>query len=289
MFGEVLTAMVTPFDENGKLNLKTAQRLARHLIKKGNDGLVLAGTTGESPTLTLEEKIDLVDAVCDEIKGSGKILVGTGSNSTKETIETTKIFEQNTNIDGVMVVTPYYNKPTQQGIVDHYFKISAVTSLPIMIYNVPKRTGTNIEAQTVKQLATMENIVAIKEASGDLNQISNIHRICKNSINIYSGEDHLTLPMLAVGSKGVVSVAGHVVSQYIKEMITEFSVGNTQNAQKINSKLLPVYEALFMESNPIPVKKAVELLGFEVGNCRPPLTTPTKSTIESLKNILKEL
>ncbi|WP_350345013.1 4-hydroxy-tetrahydrodipicolinate synthase [Proteinivorax tanatarense] len=289
MFGEVLTAMITPFDAKGRVDLQNAQKLAKDLLKKGNDGIVLVGTTGESPTLSLQEKIDLVDAVCDEIKGSGKVLVGTGSNNTKDAVETAKIFENNTNVDGVMVVTPYYNKPTQQGLLNHYQQIAKNISLPIMIYNVPKRTGTNIIPDTLYKLSEQDNIVAIKEASGDLEQIMKINNLCGDTIDIYSGEDHLTLPILSIGGKGVVSVAGHIVSKYIKEMITEFNLGNVKKAREINLKLLPVYDALFMESNPIPVKKSVELLGYSVGDCRPPLSKPLNKTIENLKKIMKKL
>ncbi|QNO16478.1 4-hydroxy-tetrahydrodipicolinate synthase [Alkalicella caledoniensis] len=286
-FGKVLTAMITPFTPEGTVNLKEAKKIARHLIDNGNDGLVLIGTTGESPTLTLEEKIELVDVISNEVKGKAKIIVGTGSNNTVETLRTTKAFENNTNIDGIMVVTPYYNKPTQKGLILHFEKIALSTKLPIMLYNVPSRTGGNILPDTVKKLSNINNITAIKEASGDLVQVSEIADLCGDNIDIYSGEDSLTLPMLSVGAKGVVSVAGHVVGKEIHNMIDEFFLGNYDKAREIHLKLLPIFKNLFIETNPIPVKAAMQLLGFKTGVCRLPLSPPNDKTIEILKETLK--
>lgn len=286
-FGKVLTAMITPFTPEGTVNLKEAKKIARHLIDNGNDGLVLIGTTGESPTLTLEEKIELVDVISNEVKGKAKIIVGTGSNNTVETLRTTKAFENNTNIDGIMVVTPYYNKPTQKGLILHFEKIALSTKLPIMLYNVPSRTGGNMLPDTVKKLSNIDNITAIKEASGDLVQVSEIADLCGDNIDIYSGEDSLTLPMLSVGAKGVVSVAGHVVGKEIHNMIDEFFLGNYDKAREIHLKLLPIFKNLFIETNPIPVKAAMYLLGFKTGVCRLPLSPPNDKTIEILKETLK--
>ena len=286
-FGKVLTAMITPFTPEGKINFKEAKKIARHLINNGNDGLVLVGTTGESPTLTLEEKIELVDSVTSEIKGEGKIIVGTGSNNTVDTLRTTLAFENNTNIDGLMLVTPYYNKPTQKGLIMHFEKIARSCHLPIMLYNVPSRTGVNLLPESVKKLSELSNIKAIKEASGNLVQVSEIAALCGNNIDIYSGEDSLTLPMLALGAKGVVSVAGHVVGKEIHQMIDEFLKGNYKNAREIHLKLLPVFKNIFMETNPIPIKAAMNILGFNSGVCRMPLSPPEDKTVELLKSILK--
>ncbi|SES77865.1 4-hydroxy-tetrahydrodipicolinate synthase [Anaerobranca gottschalkii] len=288
IFGRLLTAMVTPFDTKGRVNYQEAKKIARHLMENGNDGLVLIGTTGESPTLTLEEKIKLVEEVMEELKGQCKIVVGVGGNNTEEVIKTVKEFEKK-GIDGIMVVTPYYNKPTQKGLYLHFEKIAQSTSLPIMLYNVPSRTGCNLLPQTVKELAKIENIVAIKEASGDLNQVSEIVRLCGDEIQVLSGDDSLTLPMLSVGAIGVVSVASHIVGKEIKEMIESFSKGDVKKATMIHLKLMPIFKNLFVESNPIPVKLAMNLIGFNAGQCRLPLCSPSDSTVDLIKKTLKEL
>ncbi|SHJ56874.1 dihydrodipicolinate synthase [Anaerobranca californiensis DSM 14826] len=288
IFGRLLTAMITPFDTEGKVNYQEAKRIAEYLMENGNDGLVLIGTTGESPTLALNEKLKLVEEVMAGLKGRGKVIVGVGGNNTEETIRTIKEFE-NKGIDGIMVVTPYYNKPTQKGLYLHFEKIAQSTTLPIMLYNVPSRTGCNLLPGTIKELAKIKNIVAIKEASGDLNQVSEIIRLCGENIQVLSGDDSLTLPMLSVGAIGVVSVASHIVGKEIKEMIESFSKGDVKKATAIHLKLMPIFKNLFVESNPIPVKLAMNLIGFNAGQCRLPLCSPNDSTVELIKKTLEEL
>lgn len=288
-FGKVLTAMITPFNEKGEVDLQEAKRIAEHLLENGNDGIVLVGTTGESPNLSLQERILLVEEVSSHIKGMGKIIVGVGGNSTSETIKTIEAFESNPNIHGLMVVTPYYNKPTQKGMLLHFEEIAKSTKRPIMLYNVPSRTGSNLLPETVQHLSQIENIVAIKEASGDLNQVSETIRLCEGKIDVYSGDDSLTLPMLAIGATGVVSVAAHIVGNEIKDMINNFFNGNTKVAATIHLSLMPVFKNLFIESNPIPVKLAMNILGFNAGICRLPLCTPSERTVDIVKKTLDDL
>lgn len=289
IFGKVLTAMITPFDAQGKVDYQEAKKVAKHLVDNGNDGIVLVGTTGESPNLSLEEKIKLVEEVTSYLNGQGKVVVGVGSNSTQDTMQTIKAIENISGIDGIMVVVPYYNKPTQKGMLLHFKEIASISKFPIMLYNVPSRTGSNLLPETVRQLAELDNIVAIKEASGDLNQVSEVLRLCKDNIDVYSGDDSLTLPILSVGGIGVVSVAAHVVGNEIKEMIDQFSKGNVKQAAQIHLKLMPIFKNLFVESNPVPVKLAMDLIGFNVGTCRLPLCEPSDSTVELIKKTLDEL
>ena len=230
-----------------------------------------------------------MDEVSNHIKGLGKVVVGVGANSTSETIKTVQAFESNPNIDGLMVVTPYYNKPTQKGMLLHFQEIAKSTKRPIMLYNVPSRTGSNLLPDTVQKLSQIENIVAIKEASGDLNQVSEIIRLCEGKIDVYSGDDSLTLPMLSVGAVGVVSVAAHVAGNEIKDMIKNFMSGNNKVAAKIHLSLMPVFKNLFIESNPIPVKLAMNLLGFNAGICRLPLCPPSETTVQIVKELLGDL
>lgn len=289
-FGKVLTAMITPFNHKGEIDLEESKRIANHLVGNGNDGVILVGTTGESPNLSMDERLLLVEYVSNNIKDKGKkVIVGVGANSTKETIQIVKAFENNPNIDGLMVVTPYYNKPTQEGMFLHFQQIASNTKHPIMLYNVPSRTGSNLLPETVVKLAEIDNIVAIKEASGDLNQVSEIVRLCKGKIDVYSGDDSLTLPMLSIGAVGVVSVAAHIAGNQIKEMIDSFMEGNIKKASDKHLELMPIFKNLFIESNPIPVKLAMNILGFNAGVCRLPLCEPKESTVQVVKEMINNL
>jgi len=288
-FGRVITAMVTPFSSDGSVNYTVAEELAVHLVDNGSDGLVICGTTGESPTLSWSEEDELFKVIKQAVGNRAKIIAGTGSNSTSEAIAATQKAAK-LNLDGSLQVVPYYNKPPQSGLYQHFKAIAeACSDLPMMLYNVPGRTSCNLEAETVAHLAQISNIVAIKEASGDLEQTCKIRLLTPTSFAIYSGEDALTLPLLTVGSVGVVSVASHLVGNQMQEMIQAFTVGNNETASSIQMKLFPLFEALFMTTNPIPVKAALNLQGWNVGKLRTPLCELQLDLLEKLKIVLKEL
>ena len=288
-FGRVVTAMVTPFAEDGSVNYEVAEKLAVHLVENGSDGLVICGTTGESPTLSWTEEYELFKVVKQAVGDRAKIIAGTGSNSTTEAIAATQKAAK-LDLDGSLQVVPYYNKPPQAGLYQHFKAIAeACPELPMMLYNVPGRTSCNLEPETVANLAQIANIVAIKEASGDLEQGCKIRCLTPANFAIYSGEDALTLPLLTVGSSGVVSVASHLVGKEIQSMIEAFISGNNQQATEIQLKLFPLFQALFMTTNPIPLKTALNLQGWNVGNLRTPLCELQLDLRENLKIILQEL
>lgn len=287
-FGRVLTAMVTPFDKDGSLNLTQAKKLARYLVENGSDGLVVAGTTGESPTLTKEEKIALFEAVVEEVGGKATVIAGTGSYSTADSIALTKAAEK-AGADGVMLVAPYYNKPSQEGLYRHFRAVAESTNLPVMLYNIPGRTAVNILPATVARLAKdVPNIKAIKEASGNLDQVSELRRLLPDDFAIYSGDDALTLPILAVGGKGVVSVVSHIAGKRLQEMINAYASGNVTLAAKIHKELFPLIKGMFITTNPIPVKAALNLLGMNVGAPRLPLVEATAEEKEKLSQLLRD-
>ena len=287
-FGKVMAAMVTPFADDGSVNYGVAEKLAVHLIENGNDGLVICGTTGESPSLTWEEEYELFQVVKQAIGNQGKIIAGTGSNSTQEAIAATQKAAK-LGLDGSLQVVPYYNKPPQEGLYQHFKAIAkACPDLPIMLYNVPSRTSCNLEATTVAKLSEINNIIAIKEASGDLEQVCQIRRLTPSSFAIYSGEDSLTLPMLTVGAVGVVSVASHLVGNQMQQMIQAFNAGNNELATEIQLKLFSLFKILFATTNPIPVKAALNLQGWQVGSLRSPLCALQLDLLEKLKTELKE-
>ncbi len=287
-FGKVMAAMVTPFADDGTVNYAVAEKLAVHLIENGNDGLVICGTTGESPSLTWDEEYQLFQVVKQAIGDRGKIIAGTGSNSTQEAIEATQKAAK-LGVDGSLQVVPYYNKPPQEGLYQHFKAIAqACPELPIMLYNVPGRTSRNLEASTVAKLSEINSIIAIKEASGDLEQVCQILRLTNSSFAIYSGEDSLTLPMLTVGAVGVVSVASHLVGNQMQQMIQAFNAGNNELATKIQLKLFSLFKILFATTNPIPVKAALNLQGWQVGSLRSPLCALQLDLLEKLKVELKE-
>ena len=288
-FGRVLTAMITPFDQTGAVDYESVRRLAFHLVEHGTDTIVVCGTTGESPTLTWSEEYELFKVVKATIDGRGKVVAGTGSNSTKEAIEATQKAAE-LGLDGTLQVVPYYNKPPQAGLFQHFSAIAtAVPNLPMMLYNVPGRTGRNLEASTVAALAKVPNIIAVKEASGDLDQVSEICRLTADDFAIYSGDDSLTLPMLAVGAVGVVSVASHLVGNSLQQMIQAYEEGQVSVARDIHLRLLPLCKALFATTNPILIKAAMQLQGWSVGTCRLPLSEAPEGLTKELKRLMAEL
>ncbi|MBQ1249802.1 MAG: 4-hydroxy-tetrahydrodipicolinate synthase [Selenomonadales bacterium] len=284
-FGRVITAMVTPFHEDGSVNYEGAAELARHLVANGSDGLVVAGSTGEAATMTAEEKLKLFEVVLEAVGDRASVIAGTGSNDTMASVKFTQAAEK-VGVHGALVVGPYYNKPTQEGFYQHFKTIAEATSLPIMLYNVPGRTASNIAPETVARLAEIPNIVAIKEASGNVEQATEIIRVTPADFKVYSGDDALTLPLLAVGGEGIVSVAGHVVGNQIQAMIQAFLAGDIKKAQEINLSILPVFKAMFIVTNPIPVKTSVGLLGLPAGPLRLPLTAADDAVVAKLKAVL---
>jgi 4-hydroxy-tetrahydrodipicolinate synthase len=263
--------MVTPFDARGEVDYQQAKRLALSLLDSGSDGVVVSGTTGESPTLSREEKLRLFAETKSALGNRGTVVAGTGSYNTKESQELTKEAEK-TGVDACLLVVPYYNRPTQQGLWEHFKAIAQSTTLPCILYNVPSRTVTNLAADTVIKLSQIDNIVGVKEASGNLGQIAEIIQGTKEDFLVYSGNDSDTFPILALGGYGVISVASHLVGIQIKDMMEKFLDGKPQEAAKIHRHLLPLVNALFIVSNPMPVKWALNYVGFPVGKPRLPLT-----------------
>lgn len=282
-WGKVLTAMVTPFDSEGEVDLQQVDKLVKHLFKGNTDGLVLWGTTGESPTLRQSEKENIYRVARNAAQNKGSIIVSTGTNDTKKTIENTKRAEE-LGADGVMVITPYYNKPSQNGLYEHFKAVAESTNLPILIYNVPGRTGVNISIKTIEKLVKFENIKAIKDSTGDVGRVVDIRNVVPENFLIYSGDDSLTIPFISVGGDGVISVASHVVGKEMKELIDLFIDGKYEEAITINSILKPLMDAVFYDVNPVPIKVMLNKIGLNVGGVRLPLVMSSKE-IES--NILK--
>ncbi|MBD2651961.1 4-hydroxy-tetrahydrodipicolinate synthase [Synechocystis sp. FACHB-383] len=288
-FGSVLTAMVTPFNADGGVDYGVAEKLADHLITHGSDGLVVCGTTGESPTLSWEEEHELFRVVKQTVGDRGSVIAGTGSNCTREAMEATQIAAK-LGVDGSLQVVPYYNKPPQEGLLAHFQAIArCAPELPMMLYNIPGRTGQNLAPETVYRLAEVENIVAIKEATGSLEQASLIRAHTPEDFAIYAGDDVLTLPLLAVGGAGVVSVASHLVGDRLRAMVQNFAQGATAQALEIHLQLIPLFKILFCATNPIPVKTALGLQGWPVGAFRPPLCALSSSHTEQLQSVLRDL
>jgi len=287
-FGRVITAMVTPFDEKGEVDYKIAGELAGKLVENGSDGLVVVGTTGESPTLTDEEKLRMFATVVDSVGGKAAVIAGTGTNNTKKSMELTGEAEK-TGVDGILAVAPYYNKPPQEGLYRHFKSIAEATSLPVMVYNVPGRTAVNITPATMARLAEIENIIALKEATGNLEQAAEMGRVLPKDFLVYSGDDSMTLPILAVGGVGVVSVASHLAGRRIALMVKNYLQGEVEKATQVHKELLPLFKVLFQTTNPIMVKAALNLLGINVGATRLPLVQATEDEMEKLKTVLNRL
>lgn len=288
-FGRVLTAMITPFDQRGQVDYETASQLATYLVNHGTDAVVVCGTTGESPTLSWAEEYELFKVVKAAVGAQGKVIAGTGSNNTSETIEATRKAAA-LGLDGTLQVVPYYNKPPQAGLSAHFRAIAAaVPDLPIMLYNVPGRTGCNLAVDTIAELATLPNVIAIKEASGNLEQVSEIYRLTAPDFEIYCGDDALTLPMLSVGAVGIVSVASHLVGDMLQQLIQSYEMGQLYKARDIHIKLLPLCKALFATTNPILIKAAMQHQGWAVGSCRLPLSEAPDEMMDEIKTIMASL
>lgn len=275
LFGRVSTAMVTPFDSKGHIDFAKTTALINHLIENGSDSLVVAGTTGESPTLSKEEKIALFKHVVKVVDKRIPVIAGTGSNNTYATIELTKKAEE-IGVDAIMIVAPYYNKPNQEGLYQHFKAVAEATSLPIMVYNIPGRSVVNIAPETIIRLSKIDNIVAVKEASGNLNAMTAIIAGTDDEFLLYSGDDGLTIPVLSIGGVGIVSVASHVIGNEMQEMVSAFLNGNINEAAKKHQQLLPLMEGLFKAPSPSPVKTALQIKGLDVGSVRLPLVPLTE-------------
>ncbi|MDM5338122.1 4-hydroxy-tetrahydrodipicolinate synthase [Fictibacillus enclensis] len=283
-FGNVSTAMVTPFDSKGNIDLTKTTKLVNYLIENGSDSLVVAGTTGESPTLSTEEKLALFRHVVKVVDKRVPVIAGTGSNNTRASIDLTKKAEE-TGVDAIMIVAPYYNKPSQEGILAHFKAIAEVTSLPIMAYNVPGRTVVHFTADTVIELSKIPNVIAIKDAGGNLGDMSRIIEETED-FQLYSGDDGMTLPVLSIGGTGIVSVASHVIGNEMQQMVTAYKQGRVTEAARLHRKLLPVMDELFKAPSPAPVKTALQFKGLDVGSVRLPLLPLNHQQRESLSQVM---
>jgi len=287
-FGQVLTAMVSPFDDDDNLDVDGAQKLAQWLVANGNDGLVIAGTTGESPTLTHDEQIDLIAAVADAV--DVPVIAGTGSNDTRAAVDLTKRATE-VGATGILSVTPYYNRPSQEGIVRHFEAVAASTDLPVMLYDIPVRTGRKVETTNLIRLSRVENIVALKDAAGNPGETAVVIAETGSDFDVYSGDDSQTLPLLAVGAAGVVGVATHWCGVETKAMVQAFAAGNVVEATKINQKLLASwdFETGDIAPNPVPSKTMLRLLGLPGGACRPPMGPEPEWLADDARKVLSNL
>lgn len=287
MFKGTIVALVTPFTSKGELNTDKVNEVVKFHLEKGTNGLVPCGTTGESPTLTDSEKEKLFESVMESANGKIPVIAGTGTNDTEKSLKMTKRAKE-IGANAALVITPYYNKPTQEGLYRHFMHIADGVDLPLVVYNVPGRTSVNILPETVERLAPHDNIVAIKEASGNLGQISEINLCCGDKITILSGDDNLTLPILSVGGKGVISVTANIVPDLMNEMIKAYESGEHNRALAFHKKLEGLNKVMFIETNPIPIKTAMNLMGFKMGGFRLPLCEMSELNEKKLKMILKE-
>jgi 4-hydroxy-tetrahydrodipicolinate synthase len=284
--GRLITAMVTPFTEEGNVDYEQTKKLSQALLNSGSEGLLISGTTGESPTLSHEEKLRLFAEVKSAVGKRGTVIAGTGSNNTAQSLELTKEAEK-IGVDACLLVVPYYNKPTQEGLYQHFKTIAQGTKLPCILYNVPARTVTSLSADTTIRLSHIDNIIGVKEASGNLGQISKIITEVRKDFLVWSGNDSDTFHILTMGGHGIISVASHLVGNQIKEMIDSATSGKMEKAASIHRRLLPLIDALFIVSNPIPVKYALNHIGFNVGKPRLPLTEPDEKTAAIIRETLK--
>jgi 4-hydroxy-tetrahydrodipicolinate synthase len=285
MLGEVLTAIVTPFKRDGAVDLDGFRALARHLVDNGSDGLVVTGTTGESPTLADEERFQLYAAALEEIGDRATVVAGTGTYDTRHSIDLTEKAHE-LGVDGVLVITPYYNKPPQRGIVAHFEAVAAATDKPVVVYNIPGRVVINIEPETITRLARIENVRAVKQANDDLAQAKHI---VETGLDLYAGDDDLILPFLELGGVGGVCVHTHVVGPQVKELIRLWNAGQHEAARALDRELVPSIELLRVAPNPIAIKAALNLLGHEVGGHRLPLVDPTEDEVERVRDCLARL
>ena len=269
--GEVITAMITPFNEDLTIDYPSLKKLINHLIDTGSDAILVAGTTGETPTLSHEEEAHMFTFVKNAVEGRVKIIMGAGSNSTQTAVESS-VMAKKLGADAILSVVPYYNKPSQKGMYEHFAAVAKAVDLPIILYNIPGRTGVNMQPATIAKLASeFTNIVALKQSNSDLDLISDIKSLCPDDFTIYSGDDSLTVPMMSLGAHGVISVASHIAGKEIKEMVSAFKSGNNSEALKIHLKLYPLFKKLFMAPNPVPVKAVLANLGIIKEYVRKPL------------------
>lgn len=281
-FGRIVTAMVTPFDAQQQIDWDRTGSLIDYLIEQQkSDSIVVCGTTGEAPTLSEAEKLQLFEFAVKHAAGRCRVIAGTGGNDTASSVELS-IRAEALGVDGLLLVAPYYNRPSQEGLYQHFRTIAEAVQIPVMLYNVPKRTGVNVTAETTLRLATIPNVTSMKEASGDLEQISRIVSEAPEGFKVYSGDDSLTLPILAVGGYGVVSVSSHVIGRQMSEMIEAYLQGKHQVAAQLHGQLLPIFTGLFHCPNPVPVKYALGLHGQDVGQCRLPLVAPNAQDRKSV-------
>ncbi|AQX56143.1 4-hydroxy-tetrahydrodipicolinate synthase [Priestia flexa] len=285
-FGRLITAMVTPFDDELKIDYERTNQLIKHLVNTGTDTILVCGTTGEPSTLSDEEKLSLFKFVVKQVKGRCKVIASTGTNNTKSSIELTQKATE-LGVDGILLVTPYYNKPSQDGLYKHFKSIAVSTHLPIMLYNIPGRTAVNLSVDTMIRLSKINNITSIKEASSDLSVVSYLLSNTPTGFKVYSGDDSLTLPILSIGGHGVVSVASHIIGPHMKAMIDIFLAGEVKEAANMHRKMLPVFEGLFITSNPSPIKYALKTQGIPVGKVRLPLVQVNEHEAEFITSLLE--
>ena len=284
--GEVITAMITPFKEDLSVDYVALEKLVNHLIENGSDAILVAGTTGETPTLSHDEETEIFEFVKKVVNGRVKIIMGAGSNSTQTAIESS-LKAKRLGADAILTVVPYYNKPSQKGMYQHFSSIAKAVDLPIILYNIPGRTGVNMLPATIAKLAKdFPNIVAVKQSNADLDLISDIKSLCPADFTVYSGDDSLTLPMMSLGANGVISVASHIVGKEIKEMITAFNTGDNKKALNIHLKLYPIFKKLFMAPNPVPVKEALSRFGMIKNFVRNPLITLDEDEKKELYSVI---
>lgn len=288
-FGRLLTAMVTPFNADGSVNYEKAADLAEWLINNGSDGLVVAGSSGEAATMSAEEKLELFRVVVNRINKRVPVIAGTGSNNTADSVKMTKMAEA-MGVDGALIVGPYYNKPTQEGFYQHFAAVAQSTGLPIIVYNVPGRTASNISPAIVASLAAdFENIVAIKEAAGNVAQVAELYSVLPEEFTIYSGDDGLIIPFMSVGATGLISVLSNIGGGILQDVMQAYEDGHVREAAKLNARMVPLANAMFIETNPIPVKAAVTLVtGIDAGQPRLPLTPMEPANKAKMVAVLQE-
>lgn len=287
-FGKVLTAMVTPYTPDGEVDYAKVQKLTRHLLNNGSDGVLICGTTGESPCLTPAERANLWAAAKEAVGQNGRLILGTTDNETAFSCDVAKKAEA-AGADALLAVAPYYNKPSQEGLYRHFAKIAASADIPIILYNIPGRTGVNILPETVLRLANdCPNIVAIKDATGSLDSVSQLKKILPEDFAVYSGDDSLTLPILSVGGAGVISVASHIIGKEIAAMIDAYQQGDLRRARELHLQYFEMFKKLFITTNPVPVKACLNLLGWDMGDCRLPLAPPTAAELAILTELLQK-
>ena len=283
MLGEVLTAMVTPFHSDGSVNMGKFRELATHLVDNGSDGVVVAGTTGESPTLTDDEKVELFAAARDAVGDRATVVAGTGTYDTAHSVRlTTRAHD--VGVDAILVVTPYYNKPPQRAIVRHFQEIAAVTDKPVVVYNIPSRVVVNIEPETIAELAKIPNVRAVKQAHDDLEQAQ---RIPELGLDLYAGDDNLILPFLELGGVGGICVHTHAWGRQTKELVRRHRAGDAEGARALNAEMQPAFDLLKITTNPIPIKAAMNLLGHELGGYRLPMVDPTEQELDAIRSCLE--